>query len=215
MNKIFDMKSIVVMMLNLVGGVTIDITNEKILKKCTVDDIDFECNNGQIHFAIENCRIDDSTLFKAVGSTNSKCSINSHQMELDSAYCGTTETLNENEMIYTITLGQFLTEEGIIFNKQRTFGCKVPRKHVVSAGITIKKPLKGEYKQVGNIFVAKHVVENDVVTESGTRQPRNDIAEVTTSDDLIEEDGFMYGDNSVGNTLNFFIISLNFILILP
>ena len=77
MNKISDMKSIVVMILNLVGGVTIDITNEKILKRCTVDDIDFECNNGQIHFGIENCRIDDSTLFKAVGSTNSKCSINS------------------------------------------------------------------------------------------------------------------------------------------
>lgn len=214
MNKNFNMKLIIVTLLNLVGGLIIDITNEKLRKKCTVDDIDFECNNGQIHFAIENCQLDDSTFFKVVGKTNSKCSINSHLMELDATLCGTTETLNENEMIYTITLGQFLTEEGLIFNKQRTFGCKVPRKHTVSAGITIKKPLKGEYKQIGNIFVAKQVAENDVVTESGTRQPRNDIAEVTTSDDLIEEDGFMYGDNSIGNTLNFFIISLNFILLL-
>ena len=214
MNKNFNMKLIIVTLLNLVGGLIIDITNEKLRKKCTVDDIDFECNNGQIHFGIENCQIDDSTFFRAVGKTNSKCWINSYQMVLDSAFCGTTETLNENEMIYTITLGQYLTEEGLIFNKQRTFGCKVPRKHTVSAGITIKKPLKDEYKQIGNIFVAKHVVENDVVTESGTRQPRNDIAEVTTSDDLIEEDGFMYGDNSIGNTLNFFIISLSFILLL-
>ena len=36
-------------------------------------------------------------------------------MELEYKSCGTKKILNDNEMIYTIILGQFLTAKGIIY----------------------------------------------------------------------------------------------------
>ena len=54
-------------------------------------------------------------------------------MELEYKSCGTKKILNDNEMIYTIILGQFLTAKGIIYNSKRSFSCKVDRKHTVAA----------------------------------------------------------------------------------
>ena len=124
----FNMKSIVAIILAFFSS---DITNEKLQKTCTIDDIDFDCNNGQIHFRVKNCQVDD--FFKVVGTRESKCSIKSNRMELEYKSCGTKKILNDNEMIYTITLGQFLTEKGIIYNNKRSFSCKVDRKHTVAA----------------------------------------------------------------------------------
>ena len=138
------MKSVVAIVLALTSSVTIDITNENLLKTCTVDDIDFDCNNGQIHFEVEDCQIDGSTFFKAVGTTDSKCLIESHRMELEYESCGTKKILNDNEMIYTITLGQFLTEKAIIYNYEPSFSCKVDRKHSVAtkySTVSIKLPV--------------------------------------------------------------------------
>ena len=66
------MKSIVAIILALASSVTIDITNVNLLKTCTVDDIDFDCNNGQINFGVENCQIDGSTFFKQIQNVQEK-----------------------------------------------------------------------------------------------------------------------------------------------
>ena len=135
------MKSIVAIIVALVSS---DITNETLQKTCTVDDIDFDCNNGQIHFRVKNCQVDDFTFFKVVGSRDSKCSIKSNRMELEYESCGTKKILNDNEMIYTITLGQFLTEKAIIYNYEPSFSCKVDRKHSVAtkySTVSIKLPV--------------------------------------------------------------------------
>ena len=204
------MKSIVAIILDLVSCVSIGITNENLLKRCTVDDIDFDCSNGQIHFEVENCQIDGFTFFKAVG-TDSKCLIKSHRMELDYESCGTTRILNGNEMTYTITLGQFLTEEGVIYNNKRSFTCKVELKHTVSTNYRLQKPSEDKHTQIDGIWVAKEATEsfqldnrdetttrtydneNEIDFESGTGRPQNSIDEgYDESDNLMVEDGDMF-----------------------
>ena len=220
------MKWMAMIMVDLVSSNTLDISARKPLKTCTLDDIVLDCN-GQMHFSVENCQINDSSLIKAVGTTDSKCSMNSNQIEFEYGVCGTSEILNENEIIYTITLGHFLSGEGIIFNNKRTFACKVPRKHTVSTRITIKKPPKDQYEKVGNIIVAKQVAENlkpeilnrDEITSlpwpeyENDVAARNDNAEVTTMEDFIDENGDMYPHSgiSIETPLSILLISFSFI----
>ena len=233
------MKSVVAIVLALTSSVTIDITNENLLKTCTVDDIDFDCNNGQIHFEVEDCQIDGSTFFKAVGTTDSKCLIESHRMELEYESCGTTKILNDNEMIYTITLGQFLTEEGVIYNNKRSFSCKVKRKHTVSTNYRLQKPSEDKHKRIDDIWVAKEATEssydngNEVDSENETGQHQNSIAEVyDETDNLMIEDGDMFLrpdkqnktmhnpgnepflNDSIDDTFNIFVISIGLILMM-
>ena len=255
--ELLNMKLVVAIVFALSSSVTIDITNENLLKTCTVDDIDFDCNNGQINFGVENCQIDGSTFFKAVG-TDSKCLINSHRMQLEYESCGTTKILNDNEMIYTITLGQFLTDEGVIYNKKRSFSCKVGRKHAkttkystVTTKYRVQTPSEDKHKRIDGIWVAKEPTEsfqldnqdettnriydneNEVDSENGTGQPQNSIAEdYDENDNLMVEDGDMFlrpdkqnktmhnsgnepfFNDSIDDTFNIFVISINFILLM-